>query len=61
MIDEKTIESAKRWCRTGVQWVEKNAVNSGLGYLDQAIAAFEEAGDLSWLTYARHQRRQALK
>lgn len=61
MIDEKTIESAKRWCRTGVQWVEKNAVNSGLGYLDQAIAAFEEAGDLSWLTYARHQRLQALK
>jgi len=61
MIDLKTIESAKLWCKTGADWVDKGAHSTGVRYLDQAIAVFEEVGDLSWLTYARHQKLQALK
>ena len=61
MIEQKTLESAKLWCKTGADWVEKGAHSIGIRYLDQAIAVFEEVGDLSWLTYARHQKLQALK
>jgi tetratricopeptide (TPR) repeat protein len=61
MIDQKTFESAKLWCKTGADWVDKGAHSTGMRYLDQAIAVFEEVGDLSWLTYARHQKLQALK
>jgi tetratricopeptide (TPR) repeat protein len=61
MIDEKTLESAKHWCKVGAQWVDKGAHTTGIRYLDQAIAVFEEVKDLSWLTYARHQKLQALR
>jgi tetratricopeptide (TPR) repeat protein len=61
MIDEKTLESAKHWCKVGAQWVDKGAHTTGIRYLDQAIAVFEDVKDLSWLTYARHQKLQALR
>lgn len=61
MIEPKTLESAKLWCKTGADWVDKGAHTTGIRYLDQAIAVFEEVGDLSWLTYACHQKLQALK
>ena len=61
MMDQETVVSAQHWVRTGVQWVENNAFSMGIKYLDRAIPVFQEAGDVSWLTYARHQRLLALK
>ncbi|MCH8844458.1 MAG: hypothetical protein IID61_15975 [SAR324 cluster bacterium] len=61
MIDEDTIESAKSWCDLGAQWISKKAHSTGIQYIERAIAVFEEAGDLRWLTYSRHQHLNALK
>ncbi|MBI4084245.1 MAG: hypothetical protein HY423_16690 [Candidatus Lambdaproteobacteria bacterium] len=61
MIEQETIQAAKAWCSTGVAWIEKNALNLGLSYLNKAIPVFEEIGDGAWLTYARHQRLEGLR
>jgi len=61
MIDAQTVKAAQEWCATGVSWIDKNAVNLGLGYLDKAIPVFQEAGDLRWSTYARHNRLEGLR
>ena len=61
MIDDETLESAKRWCELGSQWIDKKAYPTGTQYLDRALAVFEEKEDLTWLTYTRHQKLNALR
>ena len=61
MIDHETIDTAKGWCRIGAQKIAKQTYTSAVRYLDQSIAVFQEAGDLEWLTFARHQKLQAVR
>lgn len=61
MIDQETYETAKEWCRTGATWVDQQAYTTGVRHLDQAIAVFQEVGDVPWLTFARHQKLQAAR
>ncbi|MDH4225220.1 MAG: hypothetical protein OEW12_06200 [Deltaproteobacteria bacterium] len=56
MIDSDTVESAKQWVHTGVQWMETGAFSMGVKHLEKAIPVFAEAEDTRWLTYTRHQK-----
>jgi tetratricopeptide (TPR) repeat protein len=56
-----TAENARTWYATGVGWIEKEAVNLGITYLERAIPAFEELGDTLRATRARHHRLLGLQ
>ncbi len=58
MIEQTTIESAKRWCHVGRDWIGKGAMNLGMNYLDKAIPVFQEIGARAWLTFAQHHKLQ---
>jgi len=49
-------ENARIWYATGIGWIEKEAANLGLTYLERAIPLFEEMGDALRVTRARHHR-----
>ncbi|HUJ73688.1 MAG TPA: hypothetical protein VL359_02475, partial [bacterium] len=60
MISRDTVLRAHQWYQVGVSWVEKDAANMGLTYLERAISVFAEAGDRKRLIHAQHQRLVAL-
>lgn len=61
MIEQKTVESAKEWVRTGEDWITKGAPNLGMNYLDKAIPVFREVRDDAWLSYTLHQKLKAYR
>jgi hypothetical protein len=56
MIPQDAASAARGAYATGVEWIAKDAIRLGMGYLERAIAMFEELGDRTALTRARHQR-----
>lgn len=60
MIDQQTVENARKWVEDGAKWIQNNAFSMGVKYLDRAIPVFAEAHDITWLTYAQHQRMLGL-
>lgn len=60
MIRQETVESAVKWCEIGARWIKNGATRLGLNYLERAIAVFAEGSELSWLTFARHQKMDGL-
>ncbi len=61
MISKDTIESARSWYVTGVGWIEKEAVNLGITYLERAIPVLREIGDPIRVTRALHHRLLGLQ
>ncbi|HEX7927661.1 MAG TPA: hypothetical protein VF678_08720 [bacterium] len=56
MMSSSNTENALTWYATGIGWIEKEAANLGLTYLDRAIPLFEEMGDVLKVARARHHR-----
>jgi tetratricopeptide (TPR) repeat protein len=55
-LSANSAENARNWYATGIGWIEKEAANLGLTYLERAIPLFEELGDALRATRARHHR-----
>lgn len=53
--------NARTWYATGIGWIEREAVNLGITYLERAIPALEELGDAPRVTRARHHRLLGLQ
>ncbi len=60
MVSRQSIERAQEWYSTGVNWIERDAVNLGISHLERAISVFEELGDAQAITRARHHRLNGL-
>ena len=61
MAHEETLAQARSWCNRGVDWIKKGVNRMAINYLDKAIGIFAEAGQIAWLTYARHHKLLGLQ
>ncbi len=61
MISKESLESARSWYATGIGWIEKEAANLGITYLERAIPVFREAGDGKLVARALHHRLLGLQ